>query len=219
MIFPQNRHSHFCITPFSKIYLMELWLTRNILKNGNHSHRDKKQILIRSHTRRDDRFEYSKTRGWRAKNLHRSPPVTPVFTDRFQKLKWIRYFSIRKTNFPPGINFTFSSSLHPSPSVSVYLLSGRIDRIQIVWSGLSFRQPSLRSFDTGQTRIIYPIEIFKTQIILLLLLLLLLLQFCLDASTNRGRWSGRREREREREGGRFDRIFKRRIQGFIFIPG
>lgn len=118
MIFPQNRHSHFCITPFSKIYLMELWLTRNILKNGNHSHRDKKQILIRSHTRRDDRFEYSKTRGWHAKNLHRSPPVTPVFTDRFQKLKWIRYFSIRKTNFPPGINFTFSSSCilpHPSP--------------------------------------------------------------------------------------------------------
>lgn len=121
----------------------------------------------------------SKTRGRHANNLHRSPRH-PVFTIVFRNLNGSD-ISVVRDELSTRDKFyilPLSSSLHLFPSVSTYLF-GRIDRIQIVWSGLSFRQPSLRSFDTGQTRIIYPIEIFKTQIILPL-------QFCLDASTNRG---------------------------------
>lgn len=123
----------------------------------------------------------SKTRGRHANNLHRSPRH-PVFTIVFRNLNGSDISVVRdelstRDKFyilpPLLLPASFPIRLHTS------LLFGRIDRIQIVWSGLSFRQPSLRSFDTGQIRIIYPIEIFKTQIILPL-------QFCLDASTNRG---------------------------------
>lgn len=81
------------------------------------SRRDKKQILIRSRgTRRGDWFEYSVRfeNSWHAKNLHRSR-ASPSFHDRFHKLKWIRYFSTRRTfHPPPSLPQSFSIHLHSS---------------------------------------------------------------------------------------------------------
>lgn len=109
----------------------------------------------------------SKTRGMPRISI--DPGRHPVFTIVFTNLNGSD-ISVRdelSTLLPPSLN------LFPSVSIP---LSDRSDSNRLIRPIVPTTE--LRSFDTGQTRIIYPIEIFKTQIILP--------QLCLDASTNRG---------------------------------
>lgn len=100
---------------------------------------------------------------------------------------------------PPRVFF------HPSLTDS--------NRLIRLWS---FELRSFVSSSYGleaQTRIIYPIEIFKTQIILSLSPPPPAPRCCLDASTNSRRRSGGKRRGK----GRFDRILNEGSKGFIFV--
>lgn len=135
--------------------------------------------------------------------------ASPSFHDRFRKLKWIRYFSIRDELSTREINFTFSSpslpasfSIRPSPIQIVWSASDRSNRVT------KFRKLELRTRGTDSNYLSdwniqnadnpSPPPAPRC---------------CLDASTNSRRRSGGKRRGK----GRFDRILNEGSKGFIFV--
>lgn len=120
----------------------------------------------------------SKTRGRHANNLHRSPRH-PVFTIVFRNLNGSDISVVRDELSTRDKFYILPPLLLPASfpiRLHIPLRTDRPDSNRLIRPIVPTTE--FTKFRYG-ARIIYPIEIFKTQIILPL-------QFCLDASTNRG---------------------------------